>query len=216
MKKKNFVLMAMMAALTTSSIASASTITVEGSIQGNTAVTMQDGVIAKSYPINKDQEVIYYSANSSDAGSIKEVIDHNPTSYQKMEVAGHTVESWVENGVAYTKDNGQLVKSYKVNGHIDKIVAKSGDDAGSIIRTVDHNPTLEQTVTLLGHTAKSWLEGNEVKSEVDGRQGKTYTINKDIETIYYDSKSSDNAGSIKEVIDHNPDCYQTMTIELGE
>lgn len=216
MKKKNFVLMAMMAALTTSSIASASTITVEGSIQGNTAVTMQDGVIAKSYPINKDQEVIYYSANSSDAGSIKEVIDHNPTSYQKMEFAGHTVESWVENGVAYTKDNGQLVKSYKVNGHIDEIVAKSGDDAGSIIRTVDHNPTLEQTVTLLGHTAKSWLEGNEVKSEVDGRQGKTYTINKDIETIYYDSKSSDNAGSIKEVIDHNPDCYQTMTIELGE
>lgn len=83
MKKKNFVLMAIMAALTTSSIASASTITVEGSIQGNTAVTMQDGVIAKSYPINKDQEVIYYSANSDNAGSIKEVIDHNPDCYRR-------------------------------------------------------------------------------------------------------------------------------------
>ncbi len=42
-------------------------------------------------------------------GYIK-VIDHNPTSYSKRELSGHTVESWIKDGVAYTVLDRSTVK----------------------------------------------------------------------------------------------------------
>lgn len=43
-----------------------------------------------------------------------EIIDRNPTCYQARTVAGHYLESYVENDVAITKDDGEVVLEYEI------------------------------------------------------------------------------------------------------
>lgn len=56
------------------------------------------------------------------AADIREIIgdpgtkitDRNPTCYQARTVAGHYLESYVENDVAITKDDGEVVLEYEI------------------------------------------------------------------------------------------------------
>ncbi|MCF0138832.1 hypothetical protein [Acidaminococcus fermentans] len=43
-----------------------------------------------------------------------EITDRNPTCYQARTVAGHYLESYVENDVAITKDDGEVVLEYEI------------------------------------------------------------------------------------------------------
>lgn len=43
-----------------------------------------------------------------------EITDRNPTCYQAKTVAGHYLESYVENDVAITKDDGEVVLEYEI------------------------------------------------------------------------------------------------------
>ena len=43
-----------------------------------------------------------------------EITDRNPTCYQARTVAGHYPESYVENDVAITKDDGEVVLEYEI------------------------------------------------------------------------------------------------------
>lgn len=43
-----------------------------------------------------------------------EITDRNPTSYQAKTVAGHYLESYVENDVAVTKQDGEVVLEYEI------------------------------------------------------------------------------------------------------
>lgn len=43
-----------------------------------------------------------------------EITDRNPTCYQAKTVAGHTLESYVENDVAITKEDGEVVLEYEI------------------------------------------------------------------------------------------------------
>lgn len=214
MNKKIITLSALTALALSSTIVSASPISSESWLQNsNTVVTERNNEITKNYRINKDIDVTYYDINGNNAGSIKSFTDHNPTSYQKLTVGNHTIESWMSNGTAYTKDNDKIVKTYTVNNNLETVQYDvSSSNAGSIKQVIDHNPSLRQSTTLLGHTANSWLDGNTVRSTVDNKAAKSYTINQDVETIRYASSAGDNAGSIKMAIDHNPSLHQTLTI----
>lgn len=53
--------------------------------------------------------------SSSEKGIYRDVVDSNPTSYSKREVNGHVYESWVDNATAYTKVDGNLVKTYQID-----------------------------------------------------------------------------------------------------
>ena len=44
-----------------------------------------------------------------------EITDRNPTCYQAKTVAGHYLESYVENDVAITKQDGDVVIRYEIN-----------------------------------------------------------------------------------------------------
>lgn len=43
-----------------------------------------------------------------------EITDRNPTCYQAKTVAGHYLESYVENDVAITKQDGEVVLEYEI------------------------------------------------------------------------------------------------------
>jgi len=43
-----------------------------------------------------------------------EITDRNPTCYQAKTVAGHYLESYVENDVAVTKQDGEVVLEYEI------------------------------------------------------------------------------------------------------
>lgn len=43
-----------------------------------------------------------------------EITDRNPTCYQAKMVAGHYLESYVENDVAITKQDGEVVLEYEI------------------------------------------------------------------------------------------------------
>lgn len=43
------------------------------------------------------------------------ITDRNPTCYQKRMVNGHLIESFVENDVAITKQDGDVVIRYEIN-----------------------------------------------------------------------------------------------------
>lgn len=43
-----------------------------------------------------------------------EITDRNPTCYQAKTVAGHYLESYVENDVAITKQDGDVVVEYEI------------------------------------------------------------------------------------------------------
>ncbi len=43
-----------------------------------------------------------------------EITDRNPTCYQAKTVAGHYLESYVENDVAITKEDGEVVLEYEI------------------------------------------------------------------------------------------------------
>ena len=43
-----------------------------------------------------------------------EITDRNPTCYQARTVAGHYLESYEENDVAITKDDGEVVLEYEI------------------------------------------------------------------------------------------------------
>lgn len=43
-----------------------------------------------------------------------EITDRTPTCYQARTVAGHYLESYVENDVAITKDDGEVVLEYEI------------------------------------------------------------------------------------------------------
>ena len=43
-----------------------------------------------------------------------EITDRNPTCYQTRVVNGHTLESYVENDVAVTKQDGEVVLEYEI------------------------------------------------------------------------------------------------------
>ncbi|TCS74848.1 hypothetical protein [Pectinatus cerevisiiphilus] len=59
--------------------------------------------------------------SSSEKDIYRDVVDSNPTSYSKREVNGHVYESWVDNDTAYTKVDGDLVKTYKIdNGQAER------------------------------------------------------------------------------------------------
>ena len=76
----------------------------ESWIKNGVAYTAVDGVTTKESAINADLERVV-----ARPGYIK-VIDHNPTSYSKRELSGHTVESWIKDGVAYTVLDRSTVK----------------------------------------------------------------------------------------------------------
>lgn len=44
-----------------------------------------------------------------------EITDRNPTCYQSRMVNGHLIESYVENDVAVTKQDGDVVILYEIN-----------------------------------------------------------------------------------------------------
>lgn len=72
----------------------------ESWIENDTAYSKLDGQLTKAYKINGDQEVISYGDDQDE----RVVVDHNPQSYTKTEVAGHAAEGWMQNGTAYTKE----------------------------------------------------------------------------------------------------------------
>lgn len=43
-----------------------------------------------------------------------EITDRNPTCYQAKTVAGHYLESYVENDVVITKEDGEVVLEYEI------------------------------------------------------------------------------------------------------
>lgn len=207
--------MTLLTALSLSSLVSASPITSESELQDDTVITQRDDHITKTYTINKDLEVVRAPMGQSDAGSIIAVNDHNPTSYQSVQAGGHNIESWVDENTAYTKDNGTLTKKHVINKDLEIVRAPMGQsDAGSIVTIIDHNPSVYQKSTIAGHVLESWIEDGVVYTKRDGQMVKSYKINGDIQTIRYGAEAGDNAGSIKEVIDHNPNLHQTLKTEL--
>lgn len=56
-----------------------------------------------------------------------ELIDHNPTRYSKKQMGNAVVESWIEDGTAYTSVNGGIKKSYKVDAHVKLQMAPNGE-----------------------------------------------------------------------------------------
>lgn len=159
---------------------------------------------AVAYHVNHDQQIVTNASTSSGDPSV-EIIDHNPSSYQKEELAGHEVESWVEDGTAYSKLDGQLTKSYKINGDVEQIVQMDND--GENIITIDHNPTSYQKMMVGNHVLESWVEDGTAYSRMDGKITKAYKINGDLETVSY---GDDNDSRI--VLDHNPQSYTKTEI----
>ena len=58
--------------------------------------------------IKPDLQTTMINQGGSDGGPQYTVIDHNPTSYNKQVLGGHTVEGWTENGVVYTAVDGVI------------------------------------------------------------------------------------------------------------
>ncbi|BBB89603.1 MAG TPA: hypothetical protein PKA28_14365 [Methylomusa anaerophila] len=84
--------------------------TVEGWTKDKVAYTKVDGNVTKAYRINKDLETIKVGRQGGKSGPRYEVIDHNPTLYNKQVVGGHSVEGWIKDGVVYTKTDGVITK----------------------------------------------------------------------------------------------------------
>ena len=83
--------------------------TIESWIKGGVAYTAVNGVITKTYRINKDLETVTVRQSGKN-GPRYAMIDHNPTGYTKQVVGNKTIESWSKDGVVYTAVDGKVVK----------------------------------------------------------------------------------------------------------
>ena len=195
MKKKFIAITAMVAAMA-----------VGGLVSANPA---NDGA-SVTYRINSDlTQVSNANMGSSNDNVEVQTLDSNPTDYTKTTVNGHTVESWMENGTAYTKLDGALVKSYKVNGDLEKKAnVNMGSSTNNVeVTTVDHNPLDYQTESVGSHRIESWIQDGTVYTKVDGQTVKAYKINGDLETSANANMGSSMSNVEVDTIDHNPTDY---------
>lgn len=128
------------------------------------------------------------------------VIDHNPTIYNKQVVGVHTVEGWVKNDVANAAIDGVVTSSYRINGNLETVKTNNSKDA-SQYTVVNHNPNSYDKQVIAGHNVEGWVKNDVVKTTVDGMLTNSYRINGDLETIR--TNSGKNASQYA-VIDHNP------------
>lgn len=156
------------------------------------AITAFSGTVgASELPGGAELERIPMGSISSHDGIVYKVIDHNPSRYSKKEIGGHVVESWIENGVAYSKVDGTVTKAYKINGDLENVRVRPINSNRILeYQVVDKNPTSYQKVTTGGRVIESWIEDGVAYSKVDGTVTKAYKINGTLEKVRVRSMSS--------------------------
>jgi len=128
------------------------------------------------------------------------IIDHNPTIYNKQVVGGHTVEGWVKNNVVNAAVDGVITSSYQINSNLET-VKTNNSKGGSQYTVIDHNPANYDKQIVAGHTVEGWVKNDVVNTAVDGVITNSYRINGDLETVMSNNGKN---GSQYTVIDHNP------------
>lgn len=137
--------------------------TMESWVKNDVVSTRINGVVTKSYSINKDLETIVSGSENSRQYT---VIDHNPTHYSKKAVGNHIIESWTKDGVVNTRTDGITTKSYRINKDLKTIV--SGSKNSRQYTEIDHNPTHYSKKLIGGHTVEGWMENGIVNTRIDG------------------------------------------------
>jgi hypothetical protein len=108
-------------------------------------------------------------------------------------------------GVNMVSANEILPEINPIKPGIETII--SGSENSRQYATIDHNPTLYNKQIVGGRTMESWVKNDIVSTRIDGVT-KSYTINKDLETIISGSKNSRSYT----VIDHNPTHYNKKAV----
>ena len=156
-----------------------------------------------SYPIQSElQKVVSMQQGSEKHAGENLVIDHNPLSYQKQSMGNHVIESWVEDGTAYTKDNGSITRAYKINEELRSVPSNQQRSDNYVEKILDANPSCYQKKSIAGHTIESWMAVYMVYTKDNGSIIKTYKINGDIEQVSNMQQGSMNRDRV--MVDHNP------------
>ncbi len=136
--------------------------TVEGWVKNDIVSTRIDGVVTKSYLINKDLETVVSGSKNSPQYTI---IDHNPTNYSKRAVNNHTVDSWTKDNVVNTRVDGVVTNSYHINKDLETVI--SGSKNSRQYTVIDHNPTNYSKKVIANHTVEGWTKNGVVNTNVD-------------------------------------------------
>lgn len=136
--------------------------TVEGWVKNDVVSTRIDGVVTKSYLINKDLETVVSGSKNSRQYTI---IDYNPTNYSKRAVNSHTVDSWIKDNVVNTRVDGVVTNSYHINTDLETVI--SGSKNSRQYTVFDHNPTNYSKKVIGNHTVEGWIKNGVVNTNVD-------------------------------------------------
>lgn len=136
--------------------------TVEGWVKNDIVNTRIDGVVTKSYLINKDLETVVSGSKNSRQYTI---IDHNPTNYSKRAVSNHAVESWTKDDAVNTRIDGVVTNTYHINKDLEMVI--SGSKNSRQYTVIDHNPTSYSKKVIGNHTVEGWIENGIVNTSVD-------------------------------------------------
>lgn len=198
-------------------------LTVAGVVSANPALPEANQIKAdKAYKINADLENVLVRPGGGENGPVYEVIDRNPNRYTKQAVGGHTVESWLNDNIAYTAVDGTVTKAYKINADLKTVLVRpSSGENGPKYEVIDRNPTRYSKVVhdlelynkkvANSHTLESWTKNGVVYTAVNGVVTKAYQINGDLETVPVRTGNGENSPEYA-VIDHNPNFYSKQAV----
>lgn len=110
------------------------TMLISGAVYANPAQSFD-----KANDVVKGAEIERVFKSNGD-GMMYEIIDHNPTRYSKKQVGNDIVESWVEDGVAYTSVNGDIKKTHQIKENLQMKMKPNGEMYELVNQSLKYQP----------------------------------------------------------------------------
>lgn len=107
--------------------------------------------------------------------------------------------------------NEFLPETNKIKSEIETVMVNQGSKNGPQFVMIDHNPTGYNKQVVGGHTIEGWVKDGVVNTVIDGVTTKSYSINKDIETVMVNQNSKNGPQFV--VTDHNPTRYNKQVVD---